>query len=637
MKTAKSCKIFILIIAFMLALVCSITLFNTSVTKAEEISATNYVSGSFQNISFDDDKLIVNVKNNDSFTFSNNLVVDDFAMEIASLDDNIESFDFYFNSQAYIVTGNKNAEGKFDTLIKNNLHVEKDGNTLLLTLNDNATDTLAVSGSGNVTIKIEIVDNLPKFTVLEGSASVCLTEDRSYYKVKNVDGTLASGIGFKFNVQESATADFKIVSIDQNVSDENHNYKQTFVKNGDTFDFAYPRITLDSSLFVKNFEGQYTLKAYQGKVYSLTPFAYAVFGSKSYSKIEVKQDDRPNGLTEREFASWTLGTVDFSLGEDDKVYASYSVDVITKDIDEVAPMYIDDAEALESFENALRKKYLVNDGEHSVVLGNDMLLPSFESLVVDDITPYSALTSTVYYYGPSTATTGTNSSLKINLGAAGDYTFFVVFKDANGNEMDKTAFINKEGTEFTDSNLIFSFHVDDDAPISVKAPNPSSIGNGNVGSKYSAVNFTIDASGFNTDYTLFYNADKNATVDSTGWVEIPKASSVTDKAYDKDGYNYDAVKAIAFDGTKTFTPDKEGAYKLTCRVSSKVSYRAEEASQIIVVNAKKTEVNDPEPLSTNNIWAIVFLSIGTLCLIGIVILIFVKPKKENEDISTDKN
>ena len=52
---------------------------------------------------------------------------------------------------------------------------------------------------------------------------------------------------------------------------------------------------------------------------------------------------------------------------------------------------------------------------------------------------------------------------------------------------------------------------------------------------------------------------------------------------------------------------------------------------MIRVSEDVTTVKPASHWLENNVWSVVFLSIGTLCLIGIVILLFVKPKEEQEE------
>ena len=160
------------------------------------------------------------------------------------------------------------------------------------------------------------------------------------------------------------------------------------------------------------------------------------------------------------------------------------------------------------------------------------------------------------------------------------------------------------------------------------------------GVSYTASSFKIDADGFTTTYTLYYNAKADATVSSVdtfmdenarkdaGWVIVPKASSVTDEDYDKDGFTYDNVKAINYNGKLTFTPNKFGSYALVCNASSEYTTRTDAAFSIVHVTEDPAKVKVPSTWLKDNVWSVVFLSVGTLCLAGIIVLLCIKPKDE---------
>ena len=90
------------------------------------------------------------------------------------------------------------------------------------------------------------------------------------------------------------------------------------------------------------------------------------------------------------------------------------------------------------------------------------------------------------------------------------------------------------------------------------------------------------------------------------------------------------------DGKYTFTPVKVGAYKIKCEVSSGTSSSARyaEGETVISVAEEPSVVKPDNHWFRNNVWSIVFLSVGTLSLIGIIILLFIKPKEEVETDET---
>ena len=129
-------------------------------------------------------------------------------------------------------------------------------------------------------------------------------------------------------------------------------------------------------------------------------------------------------------------------------------------------------------------------------------------------------------------------------------------------------------------------------------------------------------------YTLWYNSNADATADSDGWVEIPKSKDLKESEYE-GAFSYDEVMETSYDGRLKFVPTRTGAYKIVCFVSSDLSNRSDEASTIIKVGEPNT-IRLYEWIQ-NNVWSVVFLSVGTLCLIGIIVLLCIKPKEELVD------
>ena len=93
----------------------------------------------------------------------------------------------------------------------------------------------------------------------------------------------------------------------------------------------------------------------------------------------------------------------------------------------------------------------------------------------------------------------------------------------------------------------------------------------------------------------------------------------------------DEVKKAAYDGELTFVPTRIGAYKIVCTATSSVSERDARDETIIKVESSPKEVEVPSKWLENNLRSVIFLSIGTLCLIGIVVLLFVKPKEKTQE------
>ena len=90
----------------------------------------------------------------------------------------------------------------------------------------------------------------------------------------------------------------------------------------------------------------------------------------------------------------------------------------------------------------------------------------------------------------------------------------------------------------------------------------------------------------------------------------------------------DTVVATAYNGTLSFVPQKTGAYAVKCTVTSNSSGKSVSKVSIVKVNDTPKVVKVDTKWLQNNIWSVVFLSVGTLCLAGVVVLLFIKPKDE---------
>jgi hypothetical protein len=298
---------------------------------------------------------------------------------------------------------------------------------------------------------------------------------------------------------------------------------------------------------------------------------------------------------------------------------------------------------MEAFLSALESEYQIEKEENgsikitSVALGSELEIPSLKDFVFDNNLPYEELTLTVYY--SSSASESTTKNMKFNLNEVGKYEFYVAFEDADGNKMVKDDFktvdgqtvtYGKYGDDAQDGLFIFSFNINDNAEIEIEAAVEQGVGYKNI--TYTASKFTIDAVGCKLEYKLYYNADVNATKDSSGWKEIPKATSDMKKDYvSESGYTYSQIKEIAYDGNLSFKPTELGAYKIECTATSEVSPRTATASTLIKVTSEPTVVKVDNHWLQNNIWSVVFLSIGSLCLVGIIVLLFIKPKEDIDE------
>lgn len=624
MKKALSCKLILLLIAFALSLALAFSFYGAQSVHAADVTADNvsaYFSGA-ESFNLDGGNLKATVKGDkNSVNITNKLVVDDLAIEF-NVPDAVSSIKVTLNYDSYFVNG-----------------AEKDGDFRKLIENEFTFDV-----NGNLTVYVSTEDNVVTVKV----AGETQTKNDIYYKIKGADKCVAK-VGFDFTLAENAeSADIIIKSIDQKASDNSGAYKQTFNLEEDKIAaFALPRVAINNLPMKGNGD---SLKAIVGTKYSFSFTAYSVFANVSASNlyIESKNDNvwaDPSTTTPKSIIfEQGNGEYEFTVRTDETEFIErYVVETVYRDSDyNTAPEYIDFEENETVYEwyktlveNAAKKEYTVDDKTitRSIRLGDSYEIPTLEDLVFDDYDLYSSLTYTVYYKTPSNAG-GQTSSMKFTVSEAGDYEFYVVFKDLAGETMEKDDFYT-EGDDGIPTygkygSAVFTFTVEDDAPISVEAPETQ--GKGYLNTTYVATEFKI-LSGNNETFTLYYNSDKNATATDSGWIELPKLADIKED-YNQDGFTYSDIKTLAYDGKYTFTPVKVGAYMIKCYVSSYNAVRSAEAETVVSISEKPSEVKVPSTWLKDNVWSVVFLSIGTLALIGVIVLLFIKPKEETETDET---
>ena len=633
MKKALSYKILMLLTTLALSLALAFSFYGAKSAHAADVNGGNvlsYFTGDFQSLELNDDSLVAKVKNGGNIKIKNELVVDDLAIEL-NVPNTVSSFKIVLTYSSYSAIGAYNEETEeFDKTITNEFTFNKTGDlTAAITTSDNV---VSVDVDGETKAKAEFVD-----------------------KIKGTDKCVAT-VGFEFTLEDGAEdAEISFTSIDQKASDISGAYKQTFVLDADNKieTFAKPRVSVNNLETVKNDD---KLKAVEGQKYSFTFTAYSVFGNVLSSSVYIDKTSIGAGLSTDEKsetpkfivcgntsadATFTLRTSD--IADIEEYTVEKAVELNDYETVNTAPSYIPyvgNEEAYENYrlavQNAAKKDY-GEYGVKSIRLGDSYEIPSLQDLVLDDYDVYSNLTYTVYYRTPSNAS-GSASSLKFTVSEAGDYEFYVAFKDKSNKAMEKSDFytldehdnqvIAETGTYFA---AVFNFTVEDDAPISVEAP--ASQGSGYVNTKYTATSFTIQSSGNNVKYTLYYNAKNNAQADDTGWVEIPVLADIT-ADYSENGFTYADIEKIGYDGEYTFTPTLKGSYKITCNVTSVNQERSASADTIIKVLDEPAVVKVDDHWFQKNVWSVVFLSIGTLSLIGIIVLLFIKPKEETETDET---
>lgn len=314
--------------------------------------------------------------------------------------------------------------------------------------------------------------------------------------------------------------------------------------------------------------------------------------------------------------------------------------------------YNTDSAVINAYAEAVVNK--AADKEH----GANYYYPDFEvevagakkSLINSLLYDVSDLKKTVYYAKSTSSSFTSTTSSYFKLADVGTYKFYVVFEDYAKN----SAFVNLSATDDDgnalyerkvvggiegfydgDNNLVvpvFSFTVSKGkAPeITLKKTN-----NGYFGLEYEVEAFTVVTEGNNSakKYTLYFSkndvsggiSDWNNVGDEI-LEELTVNNTVIDITDDED-YDFNSSDL-------TFTPSEvAGYYYVVCRVSDENGTTAKVCNPIAVKEgfSEVKRAFDVGAFFKNNYLSIIFLSIAVLSAIGIVLLIFIKPKEKVEE------
>lgn len=594
----------------------------------------------------DGNHLVVALEGGQRAEFKRDLVLNDFEIVFAFAG----KIDLIFSYDSHLATGNR---------------AEEDGETVFNTEIENAVsiDGTSVSVNGE-TKTVAVTDNL--YTV---RLAVANSEESGYSFVVTVNGETfdissfaelkpkmfggnVTG-SFSFAAGEEAAGDLSVDSIAQSTSDEE--MKQDFVlaEGATEVERAKPVVLLGEDFYNSETDAAVVKRAYRN--IDIVSAGYSVDETISASSFEiaVAEEFADDIAFNNESSTKTLRiktadkNVQFSvvLNAGEETEESYTFELCGT-VDETAPAVTANAEAIASYVKALyeatRATYETEDGEEEHYIrigsGNYLDLPSMESLVKDGTTSYDDLDYTVYYR-TRTSDWSSTTSFRIPVNSEGRYEFYVLFEDEDGNAMEQDEvvkdgdiiegvpvfFAADEAMDAADidvtgaTNYVFSFEVYDDAPIEVQAPEESDIELAYKGISYTAAEFTVLANNYTEEYTLEYSATENGE-----YTVIPPLDELDEE---EDEETYDQFAKYAYDGTRTFTPAETGYYRLTLTVYGSASPKDGSAS--IVINATSTPrrvVPNADNWFLNNIWSLVFLTIGTLALIGLIVVLCIKPK-----------
>ena len=297
----------------------------------------------------------------------------------------------------------------------------------------------------------------------------------------------------------------------------------------------------------------------------------------------------------------------------------------------------------------------------------DFYLPSLETLIKDNATAYEDMTFSIYYMvnGKESSNTGRSSSqLYIDLKEAGDYIFTVY---ANDNASNSMWYIDEDGEvqKFTVSD-IWNMYDDEDeeglrdrlpwfrftagiADISVEDPGEQSTAY--IGTSYTASAFDVEGLSTKTTYTLYRFEQelyaKNHDGKALTYKQFMDDKSLLFKEHreyftniiaqsqlEKDSKEYDEFYAYAWNpGSRTFIPQEANTfYLIECKVTSTQFPTREAVKEYMGIAASAT----PRALEGEDTWlqdnmtSIILLSIAGAAFIGIILLLFIKPKNKGD-------
>lgn len=294
---------------------------------------------------------------------------------------------------------------------------------------------------------------------------------------------------------------------------------------------------------------------------------------------------------------------------------------------------------------------------------NYFYLPSLEKLFADNATRYEDLSFNIYYNNGSQQQQSNRSynDLSINLTKAGKYVFTVYVTDASGNPMYyyedgekkelKTGDIwdiykNEDGNK--DLLPWFEFTVSA-SELSIEEPEEQSIAY--VGSTYTPDAFEINGVTHTTEYRLLRFDNERYAADNGGKAMTydefmsrkNELSNPENRKYFTEIYaandleetdeEYEIYHPYAWNKTSpSFIPQDDNAfYLIECKATSKEGGTQEAKAYMGIASAPKVKaLKGEDTWVQDNMTSIILLCIAGASLIGIVLLLVIKPRDKGD-------
>lgn len=398
----------------------------------------------------------------------------------------------------------------------------------------------------------------------------------------------------------------------------------------------------------------YTLKGYEDASTDKVLFAEDFAADTGYVSVAFKLSDN-NDNVGYAFYEWYIADAAEQSGrkyvrmvDPDNQPESYpETSFSTVNTDGAVTVVPNDAE-IEKYQTAVETASKKDGKSIQVGTGAYFYLPSLRPYVSDDYSGYTDFDFTIYYRTTSSDTktvSGDYNKLSIEVATEGKYQMRIVPKNRAGKAM--KGYVEKNGTfkevEISTSNVwdcenlpTFEFTVVYNGPSVDEVKDDNNVYRG-LEYKFDGFKVIAQDTPVKT-YTLYYLNVKSGqspdlktiraaveagTVDTLGeWVKIEEVDEENEDAEYND-YEWNPDSALSF------RPQKIGFYMLKMEVEDSKTSEPVSAFKLINVASDPDRVDvggDPFEWLQNNVLSVVFLGVGVLCLIGIVVLLLVKPK-----------
>lgn len=308
---------------------------------------------------------------------------------------------------------------------------------------------------------------------------------------------------------------------------------------------------------------------------------------------------------------------------------------------------------------------------------NYIYLPDATSLFSDNCTSYEDLTFAVYYNnGSQQSSTGKSaSSLSLNLAKATTYVFTIYVTDASGNAMyfynpdyDAEKDDEDEMTATIATGNIWSMYTQDEdgdyadmkkylpwftftvsaGELEIEDPDEQDIAF--IDSTYSVNSFDINGINYTDTYALYYFNNDLYAAEFGAALSYDEFLSRKEELFteyrrfftyiystndmESTDYEYEIYGDYEWDNTSgslSFVPQDSGFYLIVCTVVSTTDNRPSvKAYMVISATEKVKALKGEDTWIQDNLTSIILLAIAGASLIGIILLLVIKPKDKRD-------